>query len=50
MLSPKATTGPNATNFLTNLVVEQEVNYWVHVALHRFTGQVVDKEIEVVNE
>jgi hypothetical protein len=25
-------------------------HYWVHVAIDRFTGQVIDKQIEVVNE
>jgi hypothetical protein len=27
-----------------------EQNYWVHIAIDRFTGQVLDKQIEVVNE
>jgi len=30
--------------------VEGEQYYWVHVAIDRFTGQVIDKQIEVVNE
>jgi len=25
-------------------------HYWVHVAIDGFTGQVIDKQIEVVNE
>ena len=29
---------------------EGEQHYWVHVAIDRFTGQVIDKQIEVVNE
>jgi hypothetical protein len=33
-----------------DLVVEGEQRYWVHVAIDRFTGQVIDKQIEVVNE
>jgi hypothetical protein len=33
-----------------NLVVEGEQHYWVHVAIDRFTNQVLDKQIEVVNE
>ena len=24
--------------------------YWLHVAIDRYTGQVVDKQLEVVNE
>jgi hypothetical protein len=31
-------------------VVEGEQRYWVHVAIDRFTGWVIDKQIEVVNE
>jgi hypothetical protein len=30
--------------------VEGEQHYWVHVAIDRFTGWVIDKQIEVVNE
>jgi hypothetical protein len=40
---------PNA-NSLAGFLVEGEQHYWVHVAIDRFTGQVVDKRIEVVNE
>jgi hypothetical protein len=41
---------PNATNLLNGFVVEGEQRYWVHVAIDRFTGQVIGKQIEVVNE
>src|SRR6266498_4330049 len=40
---------PNATT-LNGFVVNGEQRYWVHVAIDRFTGQVIDKQIEVVNE
>jgi hypothetical protein len=40
---------PNAQG-LADFVVEGEQHYWVHVAIDRFTGQVIDKQIEVVNE
>jgi len=40
---------PNAST-LAGFMVEGEQHYWVHVAIDRFTGQVVDKQIEVVNE
>ena len=30
--------------------VTGEQHYWVHVAIDRFTGWVIDKQIEVVNE
>ncbi len=35
---------------LAKFVVEGEQRYWVHVAIDRFTGEVVDKQIEVVKE
>ena len=41
---------PNATNFANGFVVNGEQRYWVHVAIDRFTGKVIDKQIEVVNE
>jgi len=40
---------PNAST-LAGFLVEGEQHYWVHVAIDRFTGQVIDKQIEVVNE
>jgi len=41
---------PNATSLHNDSVIETEQHYWVHVAIDRFTGQVIDKQIEVVNE
>jgi hypothetical protein len=41
---------PNATNLQNDFIVEGEQHYWVHVAIDRFTGQVIDKQIEVVQE
>jgi hypothetical protein len=41
---------PNANNIQSDFIVEGEQHYWVHVAIDRFTGQVIDKQIEVVNE
>jgi hypothetical protein len=35
---------------LKKFIVEGEQRYWVHVAIDRFTGQVIDKQVEVVNE
>ena len=40
---------PNAST-LPGFLVEGKQHYWVHVAIDRFTGQVIDKQIEVVNE
>ena len=31
-------------------IVEGEQHYWVHVAIDRFTGQVIDRQVEVVKE
>jgi hypothetical protein len=41
---------PNAQSLQNDFVVEGETHYWVHVAIDRFTGQVIDKQIEVVTE
>jgi len=41
---------PNAASLPNDFIVEGEQHYWVHVAIDRFTGQVIDKQIEVVNE
>jgi len=31
-------------------IVEGEQHYWVHVAIDRFTGRVIDRQVEVVKE
>src|SRR2546428_464072 len=41
---------PNGANLQNDVVVEGEQHYWVNIAIDRFTGQVIDKQIEVVNE
>jgi hypothetical protein len=41
---------PNAQSLQNDFIAEGEQHYWVHVAIDRFTGQVLDKQIEVVNE
>jgi len=43
---PTATTAADLPNF----IVEGEQRYWVHVAIDRFTGQVIDQQVEVVKE
>ncbi len=40
----RSTTNP------ASFIVEGEQRYWVHVAIDRFTGQVLDKQVEVVKE
>jgi len=52
---PKACRFPDQHLFakskrLSNFIVEGEQHYCVHIAIDRFTGQVVDKQTEVVNE
>ena len=41
---------PNATSLQDDFIVEGEQHYWVHVSIDQFTGQVIDKQIEVVQE
>jgi hypothetical protein len=41
---------PNANSLQNDFIVEGEQHYWVHVAIDRFTGQVIVTQIEVVNE
>jgi hypothetical protein len=40
---------PNAGSLQNDFVVEGEQHYWVPIAIDRFTGQLLDKQIEVVN-
>lgn len=39
--------GPNASG-LDQFIVEGERRYWLHVAIDRFTGEVIDREWELV--
>jgi len=41
---------PGATSLQNDFVVEGEEHYWVHVAIDRFTGQIIDRQAEVVKE
>ena len=41
--------GPNATA-LPQFIVDGEKRYWIHVAIDRSTGSVIDEQIEVVTE
>ena len=40
---------PNAST-LANFIVEGEKRYWLHVAIDRFTGEVIDQQLEEVFE
>src|SRR5207302_10974813 len=52
MIDVVAQTGryPQSANTLDKFVVEGEQRYWVHVAIDRLTGQIIDKQVEVVKE
>jgi hypothetical protein len=52
MIDVIAQTGryPQGTSDPRYFVVDGEQRYWVHVAIDRFTGQVLDKQVEVVKE
>jgi len=52
MIDVIAQTGryPLKANSLDNFLVEGEQHYWVHLAIDRLTGQVIDKQLEVVAE
>ncbi len=41
---------PNATDISKGFVVQGERRYWLHVAIDRYTGKVVDQQLEPVYE
>jgi hypothetical protein len=41
---------PSTSTGLDKFLVEGEQRYWVHIAIDRLTGKVLDKQIEVVKE
>jgi hypothetical protein len=47
---PGATQLQDPSDPSKRFIVQGEQHYWVHVAIDRFTGWVIDKQIEVVNE
>jgi hypothetical protein len=40
---------PNAAS-LADFVVQGEKRYWLHIAIDRFTGQIIDQSLEAVSE
>jgi hypothetical protein len=52
MIDLVAQTGryPRGASNPANFLVDGEQRYWIHVAIDRLTGQVLDKQIEVVKE
>ena len=41
---------PGAANLTQPFVVEGEKRYWLHIAIDRFTGQVIDQQLEAVSD
>ena len=41
---------PANAGSLANFIVEGERRYWLHVAIDRFTGEVIDQQLEAVYE
>lgn len=41
---------PGTTNLTQPFVVEGEKRYWLHIAIDRFTGEVIDQQLEAVSE
>ena len=52
MIDVIAQTGrfPQTATGLGNFVVDGERRVWAHVAIDRFTGQIVDLQVEPVSE
>lgn len=41
---------PTTASSLSDFVVQGEKRYWLHIAIDRFTGEVVDQQLEAVQE
>ena len=41
---------PGTANLTQPFVVEGEKRYWLHIAIDRFTGQVIDQQLEAVSD
>lgn len=41
---------PPGANNLADFIVEGERRYWFHIAIDRFTGEVIDRQLELVTE
>lgn len=39
-----------SASIVENFIVEGEKRYWLHVAIDRFTGEVIDQQLEKINE
>jgi hypothetical protein len=52
MIDVVAQTGdyPSSASSFDQFAVQGEQRYWIHLAIDRLTGQVIDKQVEVVKE
>ncbi len=52
MIDCVAQTGrfPRSASSLSDFIVEGERRYWLHIALDRYTGEIIDESIEAINE
>jgi hypothetical protein len=52
MIDVVAQTGEYPSNASTfdQFSVQGEQRYWIHLAIDRLTGQIIDKQVEVVKE
>ena len=41
---------PGTTDLTQQFVVEGEKRHWLHIAIDRFTGEIIDEQLEAVNE
>lgn len=41
---------PRVTDLAGPFIVESEKRYWLHIAIDRFTGEVIDQQLEAVSE
>jgi len=41
---------PGTTDLMQQFVVEGEKRYWLHIAIDRFTGEIIDEQLEAVYE
>jgi hypothetical protein len=41
---------PATANSLADFVVQSEKHYWLHVAIDRFTGKIIDQQFEAVDD
>jgi len=48
MIDVIAQSGRYSKRLVSQFVVEGEKRYWLHIAIDRFTGEVIDQQLEAV--